>query len=300
MRDATPSADDLIDELVSTPSEALLARMGQDIEAILKIEFMDAIESRISRTDEAAESQRLEQLRMSVLDFAEEIAEGVQRLEPDFERWTKEEETAKVRAAQTVDPIKKPRRRTAADVATAFTPKLPEAEGEGADAVERSRGRFRLQQLLYAAHASADELDACLADMVDQGLLDSSFFSHLQWEVDEQIAKGNQKLLTILELVVQRACLQVESERPEVALLSTLLQTRDQLLRAEIFQRRLATAPHITRERFAKAVHETIVTLEKAIFNGQRVDKALLVQLRLIDIEMRPYLGSDILMSSTL
>lgn len=294
LKDANPTeADVLIDELMSTPNDALLARMGQQIDSILTVEFMEAIELRIAASNEIGESQALEQLRMSVIDFAEEVAEGVKRLEPDYERWTEEEEAAKRKASTAKGPSTLPRRRTAADVATAFVPQLPAAEGADAKDIERARGRFRLQQLLAAAHVSADQLDARLVELSDGSLLDAPFFSHLQWEVDEQIRKGNQKLLTILELVVQRACLQVEAGRPEVALLTSLLQTRDKLLRAEMYERRLATASEATRRRFALAVEETMLTLEKAVLSGQTVDKDLLLQLRLIGIEMEPYVQAD-------
>jgi hypothetical protein len=294
LKDANPAeADVLIDELLSTPNEALLARMGRQIDSILKAEFMQAIELRIAGANEVDESQALEQLRVSVVDFAEEVADGVQRLEPAYQKWTEEEETARSQASAAKDPSTPPRRRTATDVATAFVPQLPAAEGEGAKDIERSRGRFRLQQLLAAAHASADQLDARLVEMSEGNLLDAGFFSHIQWEVDEQIRKKNQKLLTILELVVQRACLQVEAGRPEVGLLTSLLQTRDKLIRAEMFERRLATASAATRTRFGHAVEETMLALEKAVLSGQTVDKDLLLQLRLIGIEMEPYVQAE-------
>ena len=35
--------------------------------------------------------------------------------------------------------------------------------------------------------------------------------------MDEQIKKQNRKLLTILEVVVQRVCLEMEGSKPEVA-----------------------------------------------------------------------------------
>jgi len=210
MRDANTGAEDmLIDELMRTPGEAVPAVMGQQMDAMLRMEFMEALEMRIAGTTDADELDSLEMLRVSAIDFAEEVAEGVQRLEPDFTRWTVEETAAKHEAAAAADPAKPPRRRAAADVAAAFIPQLPKADGADAEERERARGRFRLQKLLFSASISAAELDARLLDMLEGGLLDASFFDHLQWEVNAQIDRQNTRLLGILELVVQRACLQV-------------------------------------------------------------------------------------------
>jgi len=83
----------------------------------------------------------------------------------------------------------------------------------------------------------------------------------------------------------------VEADKPEVAILSALLQTRDRLLRAEIFERRLRSTSKPTRARFATTVTETQVALEQAVLRGQNIDRELLLQLRLIGVEMEAYVA---------
>ena len=84
---------------------------------------------------------------------------------------------------------------------------------------------------------STDRLDALLVE--ERNKLDANFFAHLQWEIDEQKRMKNSKLLGILEVVVQRACVEVETGQPEVALLSAVLQTANQMARREMYQREL-------------------------------------------------------------
>ena len=61
-----------------------------------------------------------------------------------------------------------------------------------------------------ATAQESHKIDRVLRDMSSKNELDRGFFEHLQWEVDEQKTAGNQRLLKILEVVVQRACLEVE------------------------------------------------------------------------------------------
>uniref|UniRef100_A0A7S0NV75 Uncharacterized protein n=2 Tax=Calcidiscus leptoporus TaxID=127549 RepID=A0A7S0NV75_9EUKA len=121
--------------------------------------------------------------------------------------------------------------------------------------------------------------------------LDRDFFEHMQWEVEQQVVQKNRRLLDILELVIQRACVQVEAGEPAVQLLSTLLQTHDRDARLEYYKQILAQAPVTMRSRFAETVQETRMHVEKASMRSEPINQSLLRQLRLISIEMVPYLA---------
>ena len=66
--------------------------------------------------------------------------------------------------------------------------------------------------------AGVEPLDLCLQAMRRE--LDEAFFEHLRWEVEQQVAAKNEKVLAILELVIQRACVEAEAGHPEVELLA--------------------------------------------------------------------------------
>ena len=138
-----------------------------------------------------------------------------------------------------------------------------------------------------------EPLDLCLQGMRRE--LDETFFEHLRWEVEQQVAAKNEKLLGILELVIQRACVEAEAGHPEVELLAalilsltltptliltltpihsnpnrnqvellaSLLQTRNREMRQEMYQRKLATAVEVVRRQFGASVQETQLRLEK-------------------------------------
>ena len=140
-----------------------------------------------------------------------------------------------------------------------------------------------------------EPLDLCLQGMRRE--LDETFFEHLRWEVEQQVAAKNEKLLGILELVIQRACVEAEAGHPEVGLLAaltltltltptltltltltpihsnpnrnqvellaSLLQTRNREMRQEMYQRKLATAVEVVRRQFGASVQETQLRLEK-------------------------------------
>jgi hypothetical protein len=70
--------------------------------------------------------------------------------------------------------------------------------------------------LLDAAKAGTNKLDALLRE--ERARLNREFFEHMRWEVEEQTKAKNRRMLDILEVVVQRACIEVEEGRTEVAL----------------------------------------------------------------------------------
>lgn len=145
-----------------------------------------------------------------------------------------------------------------------------------------------------------EPLDLCLQGMRRE--LDEAFFEHLRWEVEQQVAAKNEKVLGILEIVIQRACVEAEAGHPEVELLAAqtltltltptpnpypnptpnptrnpipnpnpqqiellaaLLQTRNRELRQEMYQRKLSTAEEVVRRQFGASVQETQLRLEK-------------------------------------
>ena len=156
---------------------------------------------------------------------------------------------------------------------------------------QRAKNRFKVENLLDAANAGVEALDLRLREM--RGELNEGFFEHLRWEVEQQVAAKNEKVLGILELIIQRACVEAEAGHPEVELLAALLQTRNRELRQEMYQRRLATADQMVRRAFGESVQQTQLRIEKDLLAGNEVDRDLLQQLRVIALEMQPFLKLD-------
>ena len=148
--------------------------------------------------------------------------------------------------------------------------------------------------LLDASQVSVERLDALLRSSRDE--LDAGFFAHLEWEVEEQRKQKNRKVLDILEVVVQRACVEVEAGQPEVALLSAVLQTSNRLARAEMYQRELVRASGGKRvaAAFLSLVKETQLELEKSVLRGEQVDSTLLQMLRVVAVEGAEYADEEV------
>ena len=66
-------------------------------------------------------------------------------------------------------------------------------------------------------------------------------------------------MLEILEVVVQRACREVEQKQPEeVAILAAVLQTKNSLVRREMYERELSRAAPALQAAFVALVNETL------------------------------------------
>ena len=227
----------LIAQLLETSAEELPSLLGRNIDAILSQGFLVDLEASVASAA-GADRESLEQLRSSVFAFGEEVAEGVQRVQPEFERWSEQEREAAVAASQASQEtppatVTEPGTLGGAEAAPAASStgapgadapgaasRLPSAGGANATEVERARGRFGLERLLAAAKSGGGALEERLGEMAEAGLLDGGFFSHLEWEVCQQVERKNGRLLELLELVVARACAKVEEGKPEVRLLT--------------------------------------------------------------------------------
>ena len=273
--------DATIDELLAERKpERLPSLLGRRLEVLTDGRFLPRIEERctVSAPYEVAE---LKQLGNAVVDFLEEVTQRVLEIEPGLAAVEAEADEITSKAAKAAEdaraadptsssceccpPSAPPH---AAEHAHSFhehshAPAAPPPPGtdmlaehshehshehvefepgtEGA----RARKRFLLEDLLGAAKIGVDRLDAVLMEKREE--LDVDFFAHLEWEVAEQKRVGNRKLLSILEVVVQRACLEVEGGQTEVALLSALLQTHNQLQRREMYERELGRVADGTR-----------------------------------------------------
>lgn len=223
---------------------------------------------------------------------AEEIAKAGRGQLEEEERAAQEmttraaEAAAKARATnRPVDSGARPTpRRTAAapgDMQAAAAPGMEEADALARE--KRAKYRFLVERLLDAAKAGTNKLDALLRE--ERARLNREFFEHMRWEVEEQTKAKNRRMLDILEVVVQRACIEVEEGRTEVALLSALLQTRNPTARSEMYERELALTSPRVQAAFAQLVRETQLELEKAVMRGQQVDGELLQMLRVISAE---------------
>lgn len=79
----------------------------------------------------------------------------------------------------------------------------------------------------------------------------------------------------------------------EVALLSALLQTRNQMARREMYERELRLADNGRRvaRALVSLVTETQLELEKKVLRGEQVDADLLQLLRVLALEAAEYNG---------
>ena len=206
----------LIAQLLKTSAEELPSLLGRNIDAILSQGFLVDLEASVASAA-GADRESLEQLRSSVFAFGEEVAEGVQRVQPEFERWSEQEREAAVAASQANQETPpatdtEPETLGGAEAAPAAcstgapgadapgaASRLPSA-GANATEVERARGRFGLERLLAAAKSGGGALEERLGEMAEAGLLDGGFFSHLEWEVCQQVERKNGRLLDQLTL----------------------------------------------------------------------------------------------------
>lgn len=305
----------VINELLEVDEVGLPSLMSKRLNLLTDSSFMNVFHERIAAEASDAERDRLQHCQGVVLEFLEEVAEQIARLEPEL---AAAEQEAQQAAAVTTAPaaIEAPRGGRCADgdrskpTVTAAAPTrvdatTPMLRDDGSTSTrpidvqadellreKRAANRFKLHQLLDAANVGVEKLDSAVARMRPE--LDNDFFDHLQWEVDQQIQKRNTKLLGVLELIVQRTCFEMEVSMPEVRLLGMLLQTKNRTVRQELYARDLQPADWATQARFAQSVRETQMHLEKAVLRGEQVDVELLQQLRVIALEMADYMGDPL------
>lgn len=304
-RPATASQN-LIDALLAEDvAERLPSLMSRNIDTLTDGGFMAELEARRAATRDERERDRISLVTELVLTFLEELAGRVQQLEPDVRAAQAEAEEVSAAVASTAAKAAKaglPARRSQPNDALATEPAQSAARSDSPEnrptyspeklqREERAKHRFLVEKLLDAAQTGVERLEALLRDVSDD--LDPAFFAHLKWEVDEQRAAGNRRMLEILEVVVQRACVEVEQRQPaEVALLSALLQTKNALARREMYERQLVPLPAHTHTAFDQLVCDTQLELEKAVLRGEQVDGSLLQQLRVIRLEVTDHIGS--------
>lgn len=281
--------DRTLDDLLGSAPEELPALMGRELATLTDRGFFERLEARRLAAGDGAMAGALSELSDVALTFLETVANQVEALEPELAatQAAADVEISRVEAAARAAPAdRRPVRQNASDGAA------PERAGDADGSRERetrARHRFRVEGLLAAAQRGENSLDSLLHSMRDE--LDGGFFAHLRWEVEEQRAAGNERLLAILELVVRRACAEVEEGQLEVALLSALLQTSGSLARREMYERELVPASPEVRDSFEALVRRTKLEVEKAAMRGEEVDPGLLSQLRVIEVEMTRPIG---------
>jgi hypothetical protein len=289
------SIDTLIDEMLAeTKPEALPALLARKMDVLTTAQFLGRLEDRRA-TAAPWEASRLAELTELVVSFLEEVAGRLSELEPELAAAEAEADAMAAKAAEEAAKARattEPRRRSAAaapDAATGGRPGEMLRQGDTDNDVreKRARYRFMLEQLLDAAAVSVERLDELLRAERDR--LDPGFFEHLKWEMDEQRKMKNTQLLSVLEVVVQRACVEMEGGQTELALLSSLLQTPTASIRRELYQRHFVTAPPAVQAGFLQLVSDTQLELEKRVLTGQPVDSSLLSTLRIITVEVNEY-----------
>ena len=285
--------DAAIDDLLAHGSgESLLPALGRRLDLLLDGRLIERLDERVAAS---AEPAPLAELREVSLAFLEEVASHVQELDPELAAAEQAAEKAAADASAAASAAASAGDLGVAAAAgaavarfdpSAAPPPEPAAATPPPNSAEaRARYRFRLEQLLDAAKAGVAPLDSALREM--RAELDGGFFAHLQWEVDQQVAAKNRKVLEILELVVQRACLEVERAEPELQLLGQLLQVQSTEVRREMYETRLKPLGVDAQRRFAAALSGTEGELEKAQLRGDAVDATLLRQIRTIGAECK-------------
>jgi len=320
--DSASRIDVTIGEILEERDDTLPALLGRRLDVLTNQNFLPRVEER--RAD-APDGRREELARVGevVVSFLEELTARVSELEPELlaEQQAADAMAAKAAAAataaidaaeapaqavpeETTEPCAKPccAGETADAPAQAAVAQVvpeediaeavPQPAHDEADAPGRERRakyRYLVERLLDAAKVGTERLDTLLRE--ERSMLDGGFFEHMRWEVEQQTDAKNRKLLHILEVVVQRACVEVEEGRSEVALLSAVLQTRNPTARAEMYARELAPASPRVQASFAQLVLDTQLELEKAVLRGERVDADLLQMLRIVSAEAGEYIA---------
>ena len=289
-----------IDELLGVAKlEALPSLMSRRLDVLMDGSFLSALDGRRAGAT-PDEATRIAELAEVVVTFLEEVTGRLEELEPELNAAEAEADEIAANAAVAVKAARasgaaagrsSPKRSRAAPSSDGTTmepvAKAPEAGQIDSERERRAQYRYVLEQLLDAAGAGVDTLDRKIAEL--RSSLDPGFFAHLQWEVDEQTKAGNRKLLAILETVVQRACVEVEAGQPEVQLLSALLQTQNQMVRREIYERDFKPMSSRFQAGVVQLITETQLELEKKVLRGEQVDGSLLQQLRVLSVELEEY-----------
>jgi hypothetical protein len=152
-----------------------------------------------------------------------------------------------------------------------------------------------LQELLGEASKGVDTLEVCLQSMAVKGQVNAPFIDHLKWEMDEQVKRGNARMLHILQLVVQRACLVMESTLDDSSAaaqhLSAILQLHDYNARIDYWQRVVARLPDRERAQFAQVVCSVFADVGLRVQRGMDVDDSLLRQIRLVREELEEHIN---------
>lgn len=284
----------MIDELLGeAKAEALPSLMSRRLHILTNPQFMTVLEGRLAAA-EPHEAPRLEELGELIVTFLEEVTKQLKEKEPELRDAQAEADAITNKAAEASRAARKEAKSGAsAPTRAAAAPSEPSAglrgavDGASAEREQRAKYRFLLEQLLDAAGAGEDALDKKTSELRDS--LDPGFFKHLQWEVDEQREQKNRKLLNILETIVQRCCVEVESGQPEVALLSSLLQTANPMVRREMYERNFKRASPRVQAGVVQLITETQLELEKKVLKGMKVDASLLQQLRVLSVELQDY-----------
>jgi hypothetical protein len=296
----SPEFSDVVDELMRASDDELLQVMQRNIQALLSPGFIGTLR-RVGRQG-VTEGQReaAKRLEFSVVVFLEELIEQVQELE-------RAEASGDAGGAPLPSPIAEsvPRRADGSNALATrpLRPRAPKPPPTPAQAaVQKAQSaeelqmdhRARLEALLMAASKDAQSLEEALQQMAASQQLDGPFLAHLKWEMNEQVARGNARLLHILQLVVQRACLVAESTLAEAGVaahhLSTLLQIHDREARRSYWQGVVAKLAVNDQQQLVKVVCNVCADVGQRVQNGMEVDDALLRQIRVVRDELDEHL----------
>ncbi|KAG8470706.1 hypothetical protein KFE25_009127 [Diacronema lutheri] len=292
----------VVRELLGASDDELLGVMQRNVPNLLSPSFIGTLR-RIGR-QAASETEReaVRRLEFSVVVFLEALIESVQELE---RAEAAGEGALGARASKPADeiPDNMPRRADGSNAPTSkpLRPRMPapkppptpaQAEARASLSADEALAQHRLllQQLLVQASKGVEQLESTLQAMAARGELDAPFIDHLKWEMNEQVARGNSKLLHILQLVVQRACFAAEGTFSESSAaahhLSAILQIHDRDMRRAYWERVVIRLPDAERAQFASAVCTVYADLGLRVQRGIDVDDALLRQIRLVRDEL--------------
>lgn len=296
----------VVEELLNSSDDEMLGAMQRNIPAMLSPGFLGALRrvARLAVNDEDREAAR--RLEFSVVVFLEEFIEQVQALEKaEAEGFIDMSSMAPDLSAEVANVDRIPRRADGSNAPLSRPPRLRAPRAPPAPAAAAAAGaaaavqsaeellvvhRAMLQELLREAATGVNALEACLQSMAAQGQLRPPFIDHLKWEMDEQVKRGNARMLHILQLVVQRACLTMESMLDESSAaaqhLSTILQLHDYDARTDYWKRVVARLPERERSQFAQVVCSVFADVGLRVQRGMDVDDSLLRQIRLVREEL--------------
>lgn len=285
--DSSESA--VVDELVKASDDEMFGIMQRNVHVLLSPSFLGCLRRRGRDPSAPVDREVLQSLEESVLAFLEEFILYAQQLE---EARDSDDPDGVAQRADGGGAIARPRK--------AASPRLrreesPEEEQE--DPGYALTARAMVLDLLQAGQRGVDQLDDLLDNYSSWGMLNEDFLSHLRLEMDEQVRIGNNRLVYVLQIAVQRVCLAMEgslgANGNAAHHLSELLQRHTAEARETYWRKAVCPLPEEELRNFECNLERVFADVALRVTRGADVPDELLRQLQVVRDELPQYIGAQ-------